>query len=67
MVVHDGLDLSKPVDAAQLFVMRAMASKDDKIEGWSVTVSNLEQINKISQILDENLRQGAIGVGSTIG
>ncbi len=67
MVVHDGLDLSKPVDAAQLFVMRAMASKDDKIEGWSVTVSNLEQINQISQILDENLRQGAIGVGSTIG
>ena len=67
MVVHDGLDLSKPVDAAQLFVMRAMASKKDKIEGWSVTVSNLEQINKISQILDENLRQGAIGVGSTVG
>ena len=33
MVVHDGLDLSKPVDAAQLFDLRALASKDDKIEG----------------------------------
>ena len=32
-----------------------------------VSVSNLEQINQISQILDENLRQGAIGIGSTIG
>jgi hypothetical protein len=50
-----------------MFDFRALASKDDGIEGWSVTVSTLEQINEISKILDENLRQGALCVGSTVG
>jgi len=67
MVVHDGLDVSGPVDAADMFDMRAESIKDDDIAGWSVTVSNLEQINKITQILDENLRQGALCVGNTVG
>ena len=67
MTVHDGLDLAEPVDATDIFKLRAMASKEDGIEGWSVSVSNLEQINQISKILDENLRQGALGLGSTVG
>ena len=67
MVVHDGLDLSEPMDATNLFDLRAQASKDDTVEGWSVSVSNLKQMNRITNILDENLRQGALGVGSTIG
>ena len=67
MVVHDGLNISEPTDASDAFDLRAEASKDDGIEGWSVSVSNLEQMNKITQILDENLRQGAPCVGSTVG
>jgi N-acyl-D-amino-acid deacylase len=67
MVVHDKLDISGPVDAADMFDLRAESAKDDDIPGWSVTVSNLEQINKITQILDENLRQGALCVGNTVG
>ena len=67
MVVHDGLDLSEPVDAADMFDARAEALKDDDIPGWSVTISNLDQINEITQMLDENLRQGALCVGSTVG
>jgi N-acyl-D-glutamate deacylase len=66
MLVHDKLDLSEPVDAMNLFDLRAQ-SLNDGIEGWSVTVSTLDQINEISKILDENLRQGAIGLGSTVG
>ena len=67
MVVHDGLDLSEPVDAADMFDARAQALEGDGIPGWSVTISNLEQINMISKMLDENLREGALCVGSTIG
>lgn len=67
MVVHDGLDFPEPVDAANMFDARAEAVKDDDIPGWSVTVSNLDQINAISKMLDENLRQGALCVGSTVG
>ncbi len=66
MIVHDGLKVSDPRDALNVFQMRAESVKDN-VEGWSVSVSNLEQMNQISQILDENLRQGALCVGSTIG
>ena len=50
-----------------MFDMRAEALKADDIPGWSVTVSNLEQINEITKILDEDLRQGALCVGNTVG
>ena len=66
MMVHDGLDVSDPVDTHDIFPLRAAALEDD-VSGWSVTVSNRDQINEIGRILDENLRQGALGVGSTIG
>ena len=56
-----------PVDATTCSNCGPEAIKDDKVEGWSVTVSDLEQMNRITKILDENLRQGALGVGSTIG
>jgi N-acyl-D-amino-acid deacylase len=67
MVVHDGMTISDPKDAGDAFTLRAQSAKEDGVEGWSKSVSNLVQMNAISQILDENLRQGAIGVGSTIG
>ncbi|ARN74276.1 aminoacylase [Oceanicoccus sagamiensis] len=66
MMVHDKLDITKPVDTKDVFPLRAQALEDG-VSGWSVSVSNRDQINQISKILDENLRQGALGVGSTIG
>ena len=61
-IVHDGLDLRRPDRCnVDVFNSRATAAKDDGIGGWSVTKSSLEQINQITKILDENLRQGAIG------
>jgi hypothetical protein len=66
MVIHDGIKLDRPVDATDIFNFRAETKKDE-VEGWSVTVSNLDQINAITKILDENLRQGALGIGCTAG
>lgn len=67
MVVHDGVEIPDPVDAFDAFKLRAQSAKDDGVEGWSVSVSSLEQINQITEILDENLRQGALCVGTTPG
>jgi hypothetical protein len=67
MMVHDGIKLDDPVDAVNVFDLRAESSKNDGVAGWSVTVSNLEQINEINRILDDNLRQGALGIGCTPG
>ena len=64
--VHDDLLIEEPVDAMDLFELRAK-SGEDGVEGWSVTVSSLEQINQITKRLDEDLRQGALCVGSTTG
>lgn len=66
MTVHDGLVIDKPIDAVDAFGLRAESAKD-KVEGWSVTVSNLDQINQITKRLDENLRQGALCIGDTTG
>ncbi|MFA3915587.1 aminoacylase [Ruegeria hyattellae] len=68
MRVHDGMALEGP-DVSMpltLSVHRAEAAEDG-VDGWSVTKSTLDQMNEITAILDEGLREGAIGVGSTIG
>lgn len=67
MKIHDGLKLEGPnVSMPHFFDYRAEAAKDG-VDGWSVSRSSVEQMNEITRILDEGLRQGAIGVGSTIG
>lgn len=68
MRVHDGMALEGPNVSMPLTlsVHRAEAAEDG-VDGWSVTRSNLEQMNQITAILDEGLRQGALGIGSTIG
>ena len=38
-----------------------------KKDGWSKTRPTLEQGNQILNLIDEGLRQGAIGIGSTVG
>ena len=66
MMVHDGLKFNGPIDAVDVFNNRAAAVKEDEVAGWSITKSSLEQINQITMILDENLRQGAIGIGRPV-
>ncbi len=67
MVVLDQLNLSDPTDATDLFDLRGASVEDDGIPDWSITRSNEEQLNQIIKIIDENLRQGGLGIGSTVG
>jgi len=66
MVVHDNMKMDGPVDATKAGELRAEAGKDGTI-GWSEIRSDLDQINQITKILDEGLREGALGIGSTVG
>lgn len=66
MMVHDGLVFDGPVDATKGFKNRALAGEDGT-NGWSVTISDLDQLNQITAILDNGLQEGAIGIGSTVG
>ena len=67
MKIHDGLALEGPnVSMPYFFDYRAEAAEDG-VDGWSVTRSDIDEINEITQILDDGLRDGALGVGSTIG
>jgi hypothetical protein len=67
MRVHDRLELQGPdISMPYFFDIRSQAAEDG-VAGWSVTRSSVEQLNTISQTMDEGLREGALGVGSTIG
>lgn len=44
MIVHDGMTFDGPADATKGFINRAKAGEDG-VNGWSVTVSDLDQIN----------------------
>jgi len=64
--IHDPeLNISGPVDATTLFDWGGKAGADGVV-GWSVSRSGIEQINEIMKMLDEELRDGALGVGAPI-
>jgi len=64
MRIHDGMALKGPdISMPDAFDHRSESQKDGT-NGWSVTPSNMDQINAITEILDEGLREGAIGVGN---
>jgi len=67
MVVHDGLKVNGYMDAITAFSTGRDFAAKDGINGWSVTRSNLEQMNRITKMLDEGLQQGALGTGSSVG
>jgi N-acyl-D-glutamate deacylase len=63
MAVHDPeAGLSAPTDYARATPYIAKAGADGVV-GWSVTKSSIDDMNEVMQILDEDLRQGALGVG----
>ncbi|WNC66982.1 hypothetical protein RI845_10615 [Thalassotalea nanhaiensis] len=66
MMVLDKLNLTEPIDAKDAFTLRAK-SKEDGMESWSVQVSTKAELENITKILDENLRQGALCIGTTVG
>ena len=45
----------------------ANAQKEGRKPGWSATLPNKEQMTEIMRLVDEGLRQGALGVGIPVG
>ncbi len=63
MLVHDPeVSIIEPIDYSNApgYLNETAA---DGVQGWSVTRSSLEQMNEILKILDEDLREGALGIG----
>jgi len=66
MAVHDpDAELSGPVDYSTIPIYASRALKDG-VQGWADTKSTVEEMNKVMQLMDEDLRQGAIGVAAPI-
>ncbi|ULQ51168.1 amidohydrolase family protein [Flavihumibacter fluvii] len=66
MAVHDpDAELSGPVDYSVITTYASRALKDG-VQGWADTKSTVEEMNKVMQLMDEDLRQGAIGVAAPI-
>lgn len=63
MKVHDPeVTLDGPYDIPTLLSKITESAKDGTM-GWSVSRSNVDQMNQVMQILDEDLRAGALGIG----
>jgi len=63
MMVHDPeVKINEPIDLANMnqFIN---ASAKDGVQGWSLTRSDIKQMNQVMQIMDEGLREGALGIG----
>ena len=72
VAVLDGPEIAAGVnDMGGLFPMvgaaAAKAEKEGRKPGWTATLPNKEQMTKIMSIVDEGLRQGALGVGIPVG
>ena len=66
MAVHDpDAEMSVPVDFSTITTYAAKALTDG-VQGWAETKSSIEDMNKVMQLMDEDLRQGAIGVAAPI-
>ncbi len=66
MAVHDPeTEMSVPVDFSNISSYAAKALEDG-VQGWAETKSSMEEMNKIMQLLDEDLRQGGIGLAAPI-
>lgn len=66
MNVHDPeLVIEEPVDATTLFDWGGKAGADG-VTGWSLSRSNIAQMNQIMKIIDDGLQAGAIGIGAPV-
>jgi len=66
MAVHDPeTNLDAPIDYGLIPVYAAKALEDG-VQGWADTRSSIEDMNRVMQIMDEDLRQGAIGIAAPI-
>jgi len=63
MMVHDPeIKINEPIDVPNINYFINESAKDG-VQGWSLTRSNINQMNQVMQIMDEGLRDGALGIG----
>ena len=63
MKVHDPeVKLDGPYDISTI-LSKVNEASNDGTAGWSVSRSNIDQMNQVMKILDEDLRAGALGIG----
>ncbi len=63
MLVHDPeVKINEPIDASNGGGYINESAKDG-VQGWSLTRSSIPQMNQVMQLLDDGLREGAIGIG----
>ncbi len=62
-VIHEGFKAKGATDVTGAVISRGKSTETK----WSVARSSLDQMNQITKVLDDGLREGALGVGSTVG
>lgn len=67
MRVLDGLKIEHGGGAETALQLRGKSYDENGIPDWAETQSTLDQINEIMSGVDEDLRQGALTAGSTMG
>jgi len=66
MAVHDpDAELEAPIDFSNIPTYAAKALTDG-VQGWADTKSSIEDMNKVMRLLDEDLRQGALGIAAPV-
>lgn len=64
MRVHDPeIAMDEPVDMASA-PHYMHAAGEDGVVGWAMTKDNVETMNAVSRLLDEDMRQGALGLAA---
>ena len=61
------LKLLQAMDASNALSEGRNFAAEDGVSGWSVTKSNLEQLNQINTMMDQGMQDGALCLGSAIG
>ena len=64
MIVHDPeITIDEPVDMTNA-PHYMHAAGEDGIVGWAMTIDTIESMNAVSRLIDEDLRQGALGLAA---
>ena len=67
MRVLDKMPIPEPADANDFTRLRNASYKENDKPDWAVTAASIEQLNEMLTNIDEELRAGALGIGSTTG
>lgn len=67
MQVLDAMVMDGPKDGGDFGALRNASYEENDVPDWAVTRASLDQLNTMIGNIDEDLRQGALGIASTTG